>query len=832
MIAPLHLRALLGLALCCAPVFSSAADAPEIAGSAPIAAPCPLSWDAATTPLLAAAGSAGGAANPPGVLKNVSSSALGAGITTSSDQLTTTADGKTVLSGNVDVHLGEREIQADHLIYDSNNNSLNVSGQVRFRDPTVLMQGDTGRYSDDGALFNHAQFQLLQQPGHGSAEQISMTPSDVITLHHVTYTSCPQARAAWQIRARELRLDTAAGEGVGRGAIVDVEGIPIAYLPWISFPLNDARKSGFLFPVISTSSRSGGMLAAPWYWNIAPYQDATFTPAYYTYRGPDLGIEYRFLSSADRGIIDANFLPNDSLYRDTACDTPRPAGEPCDASSERSYLHLVDRLQLPGNTRVDTNIDNVSDTEYFEDFGQGSQSTSTPFLERSIAISHRDDIWNLRGQLLGYQTLDNTLPDSGLDDERPYIQLPRLSAIGHWSPQRWPLLVTSFDGELVNFTRSIASGCSCAESGCSACSPAPCSVPSTLVNSAPWACVSGWRFDAKPQLGLDVSGPGYFFRPNIAWDLTQYSLRDAGTPDSSPQRSLPILDIDSGLQFDRLIGSGGLRTMTLEPRFMYVYIPYRDQNSLPIFDTAAPDLNSIELFRPNRYVGVDRIGDANELTMGVTTQLFENSSGVRYLSATLGQALYLQAPRVTLPVVALQPGVTAPDQTPQIHTTSSLIAEVNLTAYRHWNLQVDVASNPAVSSVEQAEVLVQYLANSKQVINVGYLFRDGVVQQVDASGAWPVSPHWDVYARAVYSLLDRAPIENFAGFQYRGSCWSIRAVAQSSVSTRTGQRDTGVSLQLELTGLSNVGNGIGTGSGVSTFLEQSIRGYSAAADRP
>ncbi|HEY4973996.1 MAG TPA: hypothetical protein VII41_10325, partial [Steroidobacteraceae bacterium] len=157
---------------------------------------------------------------------------------------------------------------------------------------------------------------------------------------------------------------------------------------------------------------------------------------------------------------------------------------------------------------------------------------------------------------------------------------------------------------------------------------------------------------------------------------------------------------------------------------------------------------------------------------------------------------------------------------------------VNLTAYRHWNLQVDIGSNPAVSSIQQAEVLVQYLASNKQVINVGYLFRDGVVQQLDASGAWPVSTHWDVYARAVYSLLDRAPIENFAGFQYRGTCWSVRAVAQSSVSTRTGQRDTGVSLQLELTGLSNVGSGIGTGSGVSTFLEQSIRGYSASAIRP
>ena len=369
---------------------------------------CRPGSDAAPPMLVAAAagtpGTAGAASGALDTHKNVGLARLGADITSTSDQLTTSADGQTELTGNVDVHLGEREIQADKLIYDRNNNSLNVSGRVRFHDPTMLVQGDTGRYGDDGALFNHAQFQLLQQSGHGSADQISMTPSDVITLRKVTYTSCPPPRATWQIRARELRLDTAAGEGIGRGAVVDIEGIPIAYLPWISFPLSDARKSGFLFPEVSTSSRNGGMLAAPWYWNIAPNQDATFTPTYYSYRGLDMGAQYRFLSADDRGSIDASYLPSDRLYR-----------------QDRSYVRFLDRLQLPQNTRVDAGVSSVSDTEYFEDFSQGSESTSTPFLARSVAISHRDDIWNLRAQVLGFQTLDNTLPDSGLDKSGPTL---------------------------------------------------------------------------------------------------------------------------------------------------------------------------------------------------------------------------------------------------------------------------------------------------------------------------------------------------------------------------------------------------------------------------
>ena len=530
------------------------------------------------------------------------------------------------------------------------------------------------------------------------------------------------------------------------------------------------------------------MIAAPWYWNIAPNQDATFTPTYYTQRGADLGAEYRVLSADNRGSIDLDYLPDDRSFR----------------GSDRSYVRLLDRLQLPANTRLDVNVNNVSDNEYFEDFSQGSQSTSTQFLARQLSIQHRDDVWNLRAELLGYEVLDNV--NLAVND-RPYIELPRLNADSHWSPQAWPTLVAGLDTELVNFTRACRID------------PVDAAIDGTACTVA--GAVSGWRLDAKPHVGLDISGPGYFLRPNLAFEYTQYELRDAPSSDNAPQRSLPIVDVDAGLQFERLAGSRGVNSVTLEPRLMYVYIPYRNQSQLPVFDSSIPDLNTIELFRPNRYVSIDRIGDANALTLGLTTQTFDTASGTRYLSATLGQEVYFQPPRVA-----------APDGSLNLRSTSSLIAEVNLTAYRHWNLQLDLGSNPSVSRFDQSEILLQYLADSKQVANIGYLYRDGVLQQVDVSTAWPVSRRWDAYARAVYSLLDHEAIEEFAGFQFRGACWSIRAVAQRSVSTRTGERDSGVSLQVELTGLSNVGNGIGTGSGLTTFLEQSIRGYSATATKP
>ncbi|HEX4377607.1 MAG TPA: LPS assembly protein LptD [Steroidobacteraceae bacterium] len=830
------LRALLLAALCCLPMLRSVTAHAQTADS-PASCGASLGY---LMPALAAASTTPAASARAGKTFQLTDD-----ITSTSDDLSVDlANGFSILTGNVDVHMGDRELQADQITHDRTSNTMNAVGQVRFRNPIVMVQGDAGRYADDGAMFSHAQFRFEQQPGYGNADTIAWTPDNVITVHNVLYTSCPPPKADWRLRAREMTLDTGAGQGVARGVRLEVEDVPVLYLPWLSFPLSDARKSGFLFPEISTSSPNGFTVAAPWYWNIAPNQDATITPTVYALRGLDAGLQYRYLSHSDTGTFNGNFLPDDQRF-----------GE-----KDRTYVQLLNRLKLPFNTRVDLDVANVSDVEYFEDFTQGTESTSTPFLARRLQVSHRDDIWNLSARLQSYQTLDTI---NLIEPERPYMELPRIAAQGAWSPARWPLLTLSLDSEVVDFTRS--------------CDPftatTPAGTPAQIDGHPPncaeiqdaqfplSAAVNGWRLNARPQAGLDVSGPGYFFRPSVGFDLTQYELQDIPESertqyeainhralDTSPRRALPIVDVDTGLQFERQTSASEGRSVTFEPRVMYVYIPYRDQSSLPVFDSATPDLNTIELFRPNRFVGIDRIGDSNSLTVGATTQWFSNASGARYLSATLAEVFYLQ-----------QPLVTAPDQTLQPHSTSSLIAEINLTAYRHWNVQADVASSPSRNQIEQTELMLQYLANNQSVVNVGYLYRYGVLQQIDGSAAWPVSHHWDIYARAVYSLF-RAPtatdtiipanppavnapivtttpaarpgsIEDFAGIQYRGSCWRIRAIAQHSISTRTGQSDTGVSLQVELTGLSSVGNGgVGTGSGVSTFLEQSIRGYSASSN--
>ena len=387
-----------------------------------------------------------------------------------------------------------------------------------------------------------------------------------------------------------------------------------------------------------------------------------------------------------------------------------------------------------------TALANVSDTEYFEDFTQGTQSTSTAFLARDLLVEHRDDVWNVRAEMLGFQTLDTTLPPT----ERPFAQQPRLTAAALWPVPFWQSLQLGFTSELVNFTREDAfaglsgggtdnavctDAAACLRPPVSPWSPRctyatecpPLILPPGLPPAAP-----GWRLDARPQIGLDLSGAGYFFRPSVAWEYTQYQLDDPwpGTTaagllqtqtEAAPTRELPIVDVDTGLTFERM-SSSSLPDITLEPRLMYVYIPYRNQSELPIFDTSIPDPNLIELFQPNRYVGLDRIGDANALTFGLTSQTFDSTSGIRYLSATIGQTYYFQQPRVALPPLAVTGSLVTPASAPitgevaGLGRTSGLIGEVDLTAYRNWNVQLTAASSPTVSSVEESAMVVQYRA--------------------------------------------------------------------------------------------------------------------------
>ncbi len=672
----------------------------------------------------------------------------------------TVLDGKSPANvcGDAQIKWEDRSIDGDCFNYDPLKNSLQVVGHFRYQDPTIRLEADNGTYDDAGASATGAKFQLLQQPGRGTAGAVSQTSSGAIELRNVSYTTCPADQTDWQLIARRITLNMDTQRGVGRGTRVEFKGVPVLYVPWLSFPLSDRRQSGFLYPTFGTSSLNGATLSIPYYLNLAPNRDLTLTPTIYSRRGVKLGSEFRFLQTQGHGVLQMDVMPHDNLR-----------------GWQRNYQRLNTEWQLPGAWRARIDAENVSDIHYFEDFAQGPLGSSTVFLARRAELSYRDDVWRAAAELLQFQTLapDTLLPG----EERPYTVLPRLTARGRMDlAHGWR---ATLDSEVVGFERDVGD--------------------------------AGGRAALTPTLSWQHVRPGYFFRPSLGWDLTSYRLRRHATDTSAVRnRTLPILNVDSGLQLERRLKS--TRRLTLEPRLLYTYIPFRDQTALPVFDSGLPDPNFISLYRSNRYVGADRIGDANKLAVGVTSRMVDTITGVQYLSATIGQSFEFTAPRVTLP-----------DEVSSGKRRSNLIGNVELRAYRNTSVHADLAWDPQISAVKRAQLGLQYKLAGNQLVNLGYRYDRDSVEQGDISVAWPLGKRWDVYARSVYSVPDRNYIDNFAGIRYRGNCWGLRTVARRAVSSRTGEKDIGIYLQFELNGLSSVG------TGADTFLQGSIQGYSAAA---
>ena len=708
----------------------------------------------------------------------ISAPRIGAGapFDITSDAATLGEGGDAILQGNVQVLQGDRELRSNHAHYDPTHKSLELEGSVEYTDSLMHVTGSGGNYTEnEGADFSAAEFELHQPPARGSADVMHLTADGKIRLEHVRFTTCPKEDTVWQLRANEIVLDPHARVGVAHSTKVDFEGVPVLYLPYLSFPLSSDRKSGFLFPTIGNSSTSGLQLAVPYYWNIAPNVDATIEPMEYQKRGVDLGGEVRYLTSAQHGDFAFDFLPNDRL----------------DNGQDRSYVKLQHVAELPDNVRLTINAENVSDPEYFQDFSQGTAATSTAFLERTARLSYRDENWRLSGEMQEFQTL---VPTYILTDyQRPYAEVPRLVADGNFTLGSAEQLNYGFDSELVDFTRAVG--------------------------------VRGWRFDLLPSASLDFSSPGYFVRPAVAWRFTQYELSDIPSPvtrdkdsllasaleeespDRSPSRALPTLSFDTGLLFEREDDAGS-RLLTLEPRMLYVYTPYRSQNDLPLFDTALPDLNLVELFRTNRYVGADRVGDEDQVSVGATSRLLDAKDGTQFLAATLGQIYYFKAPRVLLP-----------DELPETSGSSDMVAQLALTAYKHWSANLDLEWDPKTLAGERTEVSVQYHPAPEQVLNLTYRLQRDRLKQIEASGAWPIGHKWNVYSRVVYSLLDEKMLDQFAGFEYGACCWRVRLVGRRFLSNPTGGQSTGVYLQLELTGLASVG------SAADALLIEAIPGY-------
>lgn len=659
------------------------------------------------------------------------------------------------LSGGVLVRRGDRLVGAEEATYDPLTQALLLTGGVRYQDPGTAVAGDSAEfgYTTGRIRFEGAEFQLGSRGSRGSAAVLEINRDGRLQLAGVGYTTCPPESNDWIIEADEIDLNSQTGVGKARDVKLRFQGVPILWSPYLSFPLTDARKSGVLAPEIGSTGRSGNELSVPYYWNMRENYDATITPRLLTARGLQVGTEFRYLTDNSTGQLEYEFLPNDSRFGD---DRQMVAFDH-QTLFDKGWRNLIDFRE-------------ISDNQYFEDLGGSLSIASITHLNRSLLLDYHGERWSLLGLIQDYQTIDDAIAP----EDEPYRRLPQLQAFGYW-PDSFLGMNYAFDTELVMFDRNVG--------------------------------VTGWRLNALPQIEAPFGDAGWFVVPGVALDHTHYRLEDTvpGQEDNA-SRSLPVSSIDAGLVLERSLKTAG-RIQTLEPRILYVNVPFRQQSGLPVFDTIVPDLNLVQLYRKNRYLGVDRIADTDQLSVGITTRIMESLSGRELMSATIGQAIYLSDQTVVLP-----------DQPIALGDSSDYIAELSFLIYDDLNF--DIGHQWSDTGTTQSEARLQYRPQTNKILNFAYRFRRQALEQGDISWSWPLSESWNFVGRYNYSFRDERALEQFYGLEYESCCWGLRLVSRRYISTRDGTTDSSIGLQLVLKGMMSVG------TAADKLLEHGILGYS------
>ena len=673
--------------------------------------------------------------------------------------------------GNVVVRQRGATIRADRVDYTEADQTAVATGNVQLQRDGDKATGPRLKYNlgDETGEMDKPVFEFPKTPERkaatrGLAERATLEKEGLNRLFQAEYTSCPAPRDDWFLRVRELEIDTATNSGTAYNTTVHFLGLPILYSPYLSFPLDNKRRSGFLAPTLGTSGRSGFEAALPYYWNIAENRDATITPKVFTKRGLQLGGEFRYLERTFAGQLDGEYLPSDRL-----------------AERDRYFLGARHTHQIWGGWFASLNAQKVSDDDYFRDLSTKIAATSQTNLPRDAIVGYAGETWSLTGRALAYQTLQD--PRSPFRVPIPYKILPRVTALG--AQQDIAGFDWQFTGEYSNFSHP------------------------ELVN--------GQRAIVYPSVSLPWRRSWGYLVPKFGYHVTRYAIgENAGTFQDST-RSVPISSVDAGLFFDREMRWGDrMFQQTLEPRVFYLNVPFRDQTKLPNFTTAESDFNFSQLFTENRFVGGDRVGDANQLTVALTSRLIEQSTGLERLRAGLGQVQYFRSPRVSLGDV------------PQNSKSSDIVAFAASQMSPSVSVEGNVQYTPSLARSQKLTLAAHYMPVPGSVINAAYRFARGAVgspdpalsriEQVDLSAQWPILRNVSALARVNWSLEDRKLLEGLVGFEYNAGCWQVRAVAHRFI-TAAQQYSTSFQIQLELSGLSRIGiNPLET-------LRQNISGY-------
>ncbi len=674
------------------------------------------------------------------------------------------------LSGDVRGTQGNRLVAANEVAYDHRTSDLVGRGDVFFAGPQVRFIADKAQInlgSNRGILSNVYYRITGKTNAHGYADQAKLVNPTLTRYRNIVYSVCRPGQEDWSLDATELELDQAKGEGVVRHAKLRIQGLPILYTPYLSFMIDDRRKSGILVPMIGNSGSNGIDVTVPYYWNIAPHMDATIAARYMSKRGSMLGSEFRYLSPRQKMKFSGEILPADSRLE----------------SEGRRWALRIEQTGSFGrgwSTALDYNA--VSDDEYLEDFGDRLEQTSTRSIERRGDLNYFGNDWHLHARLQEFQILDATLTPIS----QPYARLPQLTfatnprSIG-------PGIELGINGEYNYFHHDVLTG----------------GHRTTLRSYARWPLRRRYGH-LIPQVNLYLAG---------------YDLQDQPPDrDAHPSYVIPSFNLDAELVFERTLKWFGQESLqTLEPRIFYLYTPFEDQDNSPLFDSTKLGFSYNNLFQSNRFSGGDRIGDANQVTLGLTSRTFSRDSGQELLQASIGQILYARNREVR----------THSSLPAEEEPTSSIAGLLSVRILENWIGRADFEYNPHSESnqLQQRTLELRYRKPGNRLFNLAYRFLGTSeathYEDIDLSFSLPVNHRFQLVGQWSYSLLNRQTVAAFAGLEYGQCCWRVRLLGRHLKNKPDRPGTNSIMFQVELAGLGSIGKK------VDKLFENEIYGYVA-----
>lgn len=695
-------------------------------------------------------------------------------------------------TGAARVRRADQSLYGDLVSRHALANTMNASGNVVYQEKGMTFSSDSGflDLSTDQGVLRNSQFIISTVPARGTSRVTHFDSKDLSRYEQFTYTACPPGDRDWMLHADKVKINKETGEGTAKHAWMEFKGVPFFYTPYMTFPVDDRRQSGLLAPSFGYSQVRGFDLTIPYYFNLAPNYDLTVWPRLLTSRGVLLHGDFRYLTPYNQGRLIAEVLPDDSQTHTT-----------------RGEVGFLDNAWLTENVRTHLDLNYVSDQNYLQQLGNQLALIDFNYVRSNATASYTGSNYGLSSAVDAFQTINPAIPSN----QRPYFRLPALSG-NYWYGIGDTGLIFSSYGEATNFYHNVN--------------------------------VDGQRLNLRPKLQYPVRSPAGYVTPSLTLWMSQYNLQNQ-TPGqgTNPNLTLPVASIDSGVFFERDVTLGNTSyTHTLEPRLFYVYIPYQNQDNLPAFDTINYDFNASQLFRENRFTGSDRLGDANQATLALTSRLSDQTTGRDRIRTTVGEIFYFRPRKVNLPGFEQQSGML-----------SNVIGDVTVLLTDRWSLNVggqwspysqdnqNAASGPGVlgpTQFQRRQASLHYGGPNNELFTVGYLYlnqpenQDFQVDLIDTSARLPIpwTEGWHAIGRWQYSLLNQTTLEAFLGLEKETCCWrftilgrryinTITATGAANSGDFTAHANTAVFMQFEFKGLSRIGDQ------VEKLLYRSLRGY-------